>query len=77
MDQQVTHVATAEANTPLSDETLQPIDTTGKINVVWFKRDLRLQDHAPLKAAIESGLPTLLIYIFEPIVQESADWNIR
>jgi len=36
------------------------------INIVWFKRDLRLRDHAPLKAAIDNGLPTLLIYCFEP-----------
>ena len=38
------------------------------INIVWFKRDLRLRDHAPLKAAIDSGLPTLLIYCFEPSI---------
>lgn len=38
------------------------------INIVWFKRDLRLRDHAPLYAAIQNGLPTLLIYCFEPSV---------
>ncbi|MDG1261719.1 MAG: deoxyribodipyrimidine photo-lyase [Flavobacteriales bacterium] len=37
-----------------------------EINVVWFKRDLRLRDHAPLKAAIEAGLPIVLLYVFEP-----------
>jgi deoxyribodipyrimidine photo-lyase len=37
-----------------------------RISVVWLKRDLRLRDHAPLKAAIESGHPVLLLYIFEP-----------
>lgn len=82
MDQQATHVATTDLQPQIVDNASHAIDeplvdTTGKINVVWFKRDLRLQDHAPLKAAIESGLPTLLIYIFEPIVQESADWDIR
>jgi deoxyribodipyrimidine photo-lyase len=35
------------------------------INLIWFKRDLRLSDHAPLKAAIESGKPCVLLYIFE------------
>lgn len=35
------------------------------INIVWFKRDLRLKDHLPLKTAIEEGLPILMIYIFE------------
>ncbi|MEM6321554.1 MAG: deoxyribodipyrimidine photo-lyase [Bacteroidota bacterium] len=38
------------------------------INIVWFKRDLRLRDHAPLAAAIENGLPTLLLYCFEPSI---------
>lgn len=37
-----------------------------KINIVWFKRDLRLSDHQPLKMAELSGLPVLLLYIFEP-----------
>lgn len=33
--------------------------------LVWFKRDLRLRDHAPLAAAIESGRPLILLYCFE------------
>ncbi len=37
-----------------------------KINIVWFKRDLRLKDHLPLKTAIEQEKPLLLLYIFEP-----------
>lgn len=36
------------------------------INIVWLKRDLRLHDHAPLSAAIDAGLPTLICYCFEP-----------
>lgn len=36
------------------------------INLVWLKRDLRLQDHAPLAAASVAGLPTLICYCFEP-----------
>lgn len=35
------------------------------LQVVWFKRDLRLEDHAPLAAAA-NGKPTLLLYVFEP-----------
>ncbi|MCW1954133.1 MAG: deoxyribodipyrimidine photo-lyase/cryptochrome family protein [Flavobacteriia bacterium] len=35
--------------------------------VVWLKRDLRLQDHEPLCAALDSGKDVLLLYIFEPI----------
>jgi deoxyribodipyrimidine photo-lyase len=36
------------------------------INIVWFKRDLRLTDHAPLLKAIEDSIPTLFIYSYEP-----------
>ena len=36
------------------------------MNVLWFKRDLRLADHAPLAAAIDRGEPLLLLYIVEP-----------
>lgn len=34
--------------------------------VLWFKRDLRLSDHPPLAAAVQSGYPVLLAYWFEP-----------
>ncbi|WP_053337245.1 FAD-binding domain-containing protein [Microscilla marina] len=60
-----------------ADSTDTPVKDTSMINVVWFKRDLRLEDHAPLKAAIEVGLPVLLVYVFEPSLQQSPDWNIR
>ena len=33
--------------------------------VVWFKRDLRVQDHLPLSTALTRG-PTLALYIIEP-----------
>ncbi|SOE22640.1 deoxyribodipyrimidine photo-lyase family protein (cryptochrome) [Spirosomataceae bacterium TFI 002] len=36
------------------------------INIIWFKRDLRLTDHAPLAEACRNGLPTILLYTFEP-----------
>ena len=36
------------------------------IEVVWFKRDLRIHDHAPLAAAAASGLPVLPLYVLEP-----------
>ncbi|MGD1944674.1 MAG: deoxyribodipyrimidine photo-lyase/cryptochrome family protein [Croceivirga sp.] len=35
--------------------------------VVWFKRDLRLQDHEPLISAMKTGQPILLCYSFEPL----------
>ncbi|MBU1288189.1 MAG: DNA photolyase family protein [Alphaproteobacteria bacterium] len=36
------------------------------LHVVWYKRDLRVHDHAPLLAAVASGEPVLPLYIFEP-----------
>jgi deoxyribodipyrimidine photo-lyase len=47
------------------------------IHLVWFKRDLRLSDHAPLAAACASGRPTLLVYAFEPILIEGAESDPR
>lgn len=36
------------------------------MQVVWFKKDLRVQDHAPLKRASLRGGPVLPLYAFEP-----------
>ncbi|GAL33604.1 cryptochrome [Vibrio maritimus] len=36
------------------------------INIVWFKRDLRLTDHQPMNLALADNTPTLLLYLFEP-----------
>jgi len=46
-------------------------------NIVWFKRDLRIIDNAPLNAAIENGNPCFLIFVFEPGVCQLPDWSIR
>ncbi len=48
-----------------------------EIGIVWFKRDLRLTDHEPLKKAIESGLPLLLIRFFEPQVESDDHFHPR
>lgn len=47
------------------------------INIVWLKRDLRLKDHAPLKKAIQAQKPILLIYIWEPSLLATADYDVR
>ena len=36
------------------------------LSILWFKRDLRAADHAPLQAALASGHPILPLYIMEP-----------
>jgi len=40
--------------------------TQKPLGIVWFKRDLRLGDHAPLVAAEKSGLHLSYIFIIEP-----------
>ena len=47
------------------------------INVVWFKRDLRFTDHAPLYFAQKEPIPFLLLYIFEPSLMKYDDSDVR
>ena len=47
------------------------------INIVWLKRDLRLQDHEALYKAEQAGIPYLIIYIFEPSVIQYPDTSPR
>ena len=47
------------------------------LHVVWFKRDLRVHDHAPLLAAVASGAPVLPLYIFEPGFWAQAEHSRR
>lgn len=47
------------------------------INIVWFKRDLRTQDHEPLKMASDAGLPVLLLYIFDEAIVTHQDMAPR
>ncbi|MBO6573804.1 MAG: deoxyribodipyrimidine photo-lyase [Rhodothermales bacterium] len=41
------------------------------IDIVWFKRDLRVRDHRPLVEAAASGRPLLCLYVYEPGVLRS------
>lgn len=36
-----------------------------KINILWFRRDLRLEDNTALNYALNSGLPVLPVFIFD------------
>ena len=47
------------------------------VNIVWLKRDLRSQDHAPLFKAECAGVPYLIIYLFEPSRIEYPDTGQR
>ena len=48
-----------------------------KTHIVWFKRDLRVHDHAPLAAACASGEPVLALYVFEPELWSGPDGTAR
>jgi deoxyribodipyrimidine photo-lyase len=41
-----------------------------KINIFWFRRDLRLDDNIGLQNALDSGLPVLAVFIFDNNITE-------
>lgn len=49
---------------------------TGPLNIVWFKRDLRIADHRPLALAAQAG-PVLPLYIAEPELWAQGDASAR
>tara|TARA_Y100001978_G_C23660671_1_gene418498 strand:- start:45 stop:1493 length:1449 start_codon:yes stop_codon:yes gene_type:complete len=48
-----------------------------KINIVWLKRDFRINDHEPLFEAEKSNLNYIVIYLFEPKMMSHFDFSIR
>lgn len=46
-----------------------------KINIFWFRRDLRLFDNTALNKALENGLPVLPIFIFDISILEHLNKN--
>ena len=53
------------------------MNTKPLINIVWMKRDLRLQDHEPLHRALQTKLPCLLIFVFEPSLIANPHYSSR
>ena len=49
-------------------------ETDSRVQVVWFKRDLRVRDHAPLLEAAACG-PLVGLYLYEPELLQSPDWD--
>ncbi len=47
-----------------------------RVQVVWYKRDLRVDDHRPLARAAERG-PVLPLYVAEPSVAAGDDYRPR
>ena len=48
-----------------------------EVNIVWLKRDIRTQDHAPFFAAEKDTIPYIPIYIFEPSITSHLDSSLR
>lgn len=48
-----------------------------RVTIIWYKRDLRLSDHTPLRSAIEPGLPVILLYIYEPSLMAAPESDVR
>lgn len=48
-----------------------------EINIVWLKRDLRLQDHAPLESAEKWGLPYLIVFNWDPQLLKAPEVSSR
>ncbi len=46
-----------------------------KINLFWFRRDLRLQDNAGLYHALKASLPVLPIFIFDENILDKLDYS--
>ena len=53
-----------QTNFPHCSTTMQHLGQ--EIDVVWFKRDLRIRDHAPLVQALRDGRRVLLLHTYEP-----------
>lgn len=47
------------------------------INIVWFKRDLRLHDNEAVYNALSSKIPVLFVYIFEQSLKEDPHYSER
>lgn len=47
------------------------------VELVWLKRDFRAFDHAPLKTAIESGNPVVLLFLLEPMLLNHPKYSNR
>nr|WP_294918188.1 deoxyribodipyrimidine photo-lyase [uncultured Neokomagataea sp.] len=40
--------------------------------ILWFRHDLRLDDHPALLSAVATGHPLMCVYVFDPCVERSA-----
>ena len=46
-----------------------------QLNIIWFKRDLRIEDHAALSSALKKGM-VLALYCWEPSIWKAEDTSL-
>jgi deoxyribodipyrimidine photo-lyase len=46
------------------------------VQLVWFKRDLRIHDHAPLRLAARAGA-VVALYVYEPSIVRAPDFDAQ
>ena len=39
-----------------------------QVNICWIRRDLRISDNTALHHALKSGLPVLIVFVFDPLI---------
>jgi len=42
--------------------------------IVWFRKDLRLRDHAPLRAALDADAPIVPLFVWSP--EDEGEWPL-
>mgnify|MGYP002866071495 CR=1 FL=1 len=47
------------------------------INIVWLKRDLRLQDNEAISNALKTSKRTILLYVFEHSLLNDNHYSVR
>ncbi|NCY21805.1 deoxyribodipyrimidine photo-lyase, partial [bacterium] len=45
--------------------------------IVWFRRDLRVSDHAALHRAASEKAPVAAVFVFDPAILSASDLGIR
>lgn len=48
-----------------------------EVNMVWLKRDVRTNDHVPLVHAGNDDIPSIILYLFEPSIMQTAESSPR
>jgi deoxyribodipyrimidine photo-lyase len=48
-----------------------------KLQIVWYKRDLRWEDHAPLAQAVATGQPVVGLVLYEPSIWAQPVYSLR